>query len=257
MVTLAPFWHLTGVQKRLSAAQSNSCIFAEEEAEAKQKEEKDRRRENKRQRRRGRKKQSGCQQPPKEEEEEGHASGTEDDQSEGGAPGKAENTTVGRCGGHAGDLVHLTDAFGVHVVAKRVATGFGVPGVKPEEDTTIGARKHCEVAESHVWSPKAFSTSFRSDQVTRGKRFCLNHSCHDLCIIRTRPWDIQMIEGHLDRNQTAVFDYLSRKDTAPKNAMFFTCLHFLKSDTYKLLRWWATGCCAASTVVSLVEVQIR
>jgi hypothetical protein len=37
-----------------------------------------------------------------------------------------------------------------------------------------------------------------------------------------------MIEGHLDRSQTAEFDY---KDTAPKNVMLFACLNFAKSDT--------------------------
>jgi hypothetical protein len=54
--------------------------------------------------------------------------------------------------------------------------------------------------------------------------------CHSICIIMTRQRDIQMIEGHLDRSQTAMI-FLTIKDTAPKNVTLFTCLHLAKSDT--------------------------
>jgi hypothetical protein len=55
----------------------------------------------------------------------------------------------------------------------------------------------------------------------------LRFECHDLCISTTRQRDIQMIEGHLDRSQTAVLVDYKRYCTEECNT--FTCLHFTKS----------------------------
>lgn len=106
---------------------------AEEEAAAKQKQEQDRKREHKRQKRRGRKKRASPERPAAKRDSDGESS-------DAAAAASADaprdiDTPLPK------DEVALTDAHGAHVRAKRIAIGFGTPGVKPEEDTNIGAQR--------------------------------------------------------------------------------------------------------------------
>ena len=118
---------------RLLMADAVARCGAEEEAAAKQKQEADRKREHKRQKRRGRKKRTSPTRPAAAPGSDGDSSDTAAQ-----APAYADGTEETSL---PADEVALTDAHGAKVRAKRIAIGFGMPGVKPQEDTNIGARR--------------------------------------------------------------------------------------------------------------------